>query len=270
MPDNVPGGDLLVVDPPPGRCLGTLVGRTLEHPVITSWETADPRLRFLTLDGVHVAKAHALEPEGPTQQLIRTQEGAIATDISTPTRAGTMIGFDVGETDWPLKASFVLFVRNLLEQARAHRAHGMSGPGRSGEPLRVSLPITASEVEVETPDGTRSKVPVRNGLLVLPEVARAGLYHLAWQGPQAGSMVVPANLGSEAESNIAVLTAITKADSSITVTEADTRGQAHVEWTWLLALLALAFVLGDVWYLTRTPRAPALAAIAQPRPPERA
>ena len=113
--------------------------------MITSWENGDPRMRFLTLDGVHVAKANALKPDGATQELIRTQQGTIATDISTATRTGTLLGFDVGDSDWPLKASYVLFMRNVLEQARAHRAHGMTGPARAGEPLRVSHPWDGDE-----------------------------------------------------------------------------------------------------------------------------
>src|SRR5205085_797578 len=37
-PSNPPGGDLLIVDPPAGKCFGTVVGATIESPVITSWE----------------------------------------------------------------------------------------------------------------------------------------------------------------------------------------------------------------------------------------
>jgi hypothetical protein len=267
-PDHAPGGDLLIVNPPAGRCLGTLVGRTLEQPLITSWETSDARMRFLTLDGVHVAKASALKPDGTTQELIRTQEGAIATDISTPTRAGTLLGFDVGETDWPLKASFVLFMRNVVELARTHRAHGMAGPARAGEPMRVTLPVSATQVEVEAPSGDKASVPVKNGLAVVPDVQRVGFYHLTWQGPQAGTLVVPTNLTSEAESDLQPRT-LDAQPGQVQVTPAAARTEAHHEWTWILALVALAFVLADVWYLTREVRAPQLADVARPRAPER-
>jgi hypothetical protein len=74
-PPSPPGGDLLIVNPPPGKCGGTLVGATIEHPEITSWENGDPRMRFLTLDGVHILRANALKPDGATQELIRSQQG---------------------------------------------------------------------------------------------------------------------------------------------------------------------------------------------------
>jgi hypothetical protein len=271
-PDAVPGGDVLIVAPPAGKCLGTVVGRTLEHPAITSWETGDARMRFLTLDGVTIARATALQPEGPTQELIRTQEGTIATDVSTPTRTGTLLGFDVGDSDWPLKASFVLFMRNLLEQARVHRAHGVTGPARAGEPLRVRLPASAKTVEVIGPSGDKLDASLRNGLAVVPEIAKVGLYKLSWQGPEAGSLVAPANLTSLAESDLGSVMAPASGvgEEKVKVTAAGAEPDAHNEWTWVLALGALGFVLFDVWFLTRKPRLAAEpAAPKRPPTPER-
>ncbi|WP_437327326.1 vWA domain-containing protein [Sorangium sp. So ce381] len=252
-PPDPPGGDLLIVNPPPGRCAGTLVGQTLERPTLTSWDTADPRLRFLTLDGVNLRAASSLKPEAATQELIRAQEGTIATDISTASRTGTLLGFDVGESDWPLKASFVLFVRNLLEQARAHRAHGITGPARTGEPLRVSVPATARDLQATGPAGERLEVAQRAGVAVIAETPRAGFYRLAWQGPQAGSVVVPANLTSVAESDLTPRPLVAEGGGEVAVSSAAGQPDAHVEWTWLLALAALGFVLFDVWYFTRVP-----------------
>lgn len=255
-PSVIPGGDLLVLAPPPGPCFGTLVGRTLEHPGITSWESGDPRMRFLSLDGVSIARATALAPEGPTQELIRTQEGTIATDISTPSRTATLLGFDVGDSDWPLKASFVLFMRNLLEQARVHRAFGVTGPARAGEPLRVRLPASAKDVEVVGPTGDKLDVSIRAGLAVVPETSKVGLYKFAWTGPEAGSLIVPANLTSALESNVtaAITTAGPVQSGNVEVRAAADEPDAHNEWTWVLALCALGFVLADVWYVTRRPR----------------
>ncbi|MDC0741397.1 vWA domain-containing protein [Polyangium mundeleinium] len=268
-PDFVPGGDLLIVAPPAGRCFGTVVGRTLEAPSITSWETGDARMRFLSLDGVSISRAMALKPEGPTQELIRTQDGTIATDISTPTRTGTLLGFDVGDSDWPLKASFVLFMRNLLEQGRIHRAHGITGPARAGEPLRVRLPASAKDVEVKGPTGDRLDVSLRSGLAVVPEISKVGLYQLSWQGPEGGAIVAPANLTSAAESDLgSVMAPAGSGKDEIKVTAAGVEPDAHNEWSWVLALVALGFVVFDIWYLTRKPRlAPAAAPAAPKRPP---
>ena len=269
-PPAPPGGDLLLVHPPAGKCGGTLVGASIDRPELTSWERSDPRMRFLTLDGVHIAKANLLEPEGATQRLVNARRGTLITDISTSTRAGTLVGFDVGESDWPLKASFVLFMRNLLEQARAQRGRGITGPARAGEPMRVTIPSTATAVEATGPAGQKVDVSQRGGLAVVPEIAHVGFYTLAWKGPQAGSTLVPANLTSPAESDLTPRP-LTVAASEVTVTNA-TQPDAHNEWTWVLALIALGLVVFDVWWLTREPRGRSpVASPAAPRPrmPER-
>ncbi|MBK8253459.1 MAG: BatA and WFA domain-containing protein [Polyangiaceae bacterium] len=268
-PDNPPGADLFIVHPPAGTCFGALVGQTLENPTITSWESRDSRLRFLTLDGVYISRANLIRPQSTTQELIRTQSGPIAVDISTPARTATLLGFDVGESDWPLKASFVLFTRNLLEQARAHRAQGVTGPARAGEPLRATIPATATDVTATGPNGEKAEVSMRAGLAVVPDVTKTGFYNLAWQGPQAGTLVVPVNLTSAAESDLSAKP-LTATSGDVTVTQAGSEPDSHNEWTWVLALIALAFIVFDVWYFTRAPKAVSLGSLAlAPKLPER-
>jgi len=250
-PEGLAGGDRLIVHPPAGPCLGTRVGAAVEHPSITSWETSDARLRFLTLDGVHVARANLLEPEGASRRLVNASQGALVTDVSTSARAGTLVGFDPGDSDWPLQASFVLFVRNVLEQARVHRAQGASGPARAGEPMRVNVPSSATHVEVVDPSGQRLEVSPRGGLAILPDVPHAGFYRVSWQGPEAGSVLLAANLTSAAESD---LTPRPLPLEEGHVTAATAAVDAHQEHAWLLALLALGLVVLDAWYVTRSAR----------------
>ena len=271
-PVDPPGGDLLIVNPPPGKCYGAMVGASVEHPIVTSWENGDPRMRFLTLDGVHIAKAHLVKPDGATQELIRAQEGTLAADISTASRAGTLLGFDVGESDWPLKASFVLFMRNVIEQARTHRTYGTMGETRAGMPMRVTVPTSVKKVGVESPLGEKSELPVRGGLVVLPDIPHVGLYRLTWQGPQAGTLIVPANLTSEAESDVRAAPLLSGAEGEaekVTIRPEGSLPDGHTEWAWVLALVALGFVIFDVWHLTRQPHVRVLAPAPAPKMPER-
>jgi hypothetical protein len=262
-PEDVPGGSYLIVNPPPGKCFSTVVGAAITHPEITSWDHTDARMRFLSLDGVHVARANLLEPEGTSQRLVTARQGALVTDASTGgARTVTVVGFDPGESDWPLKASFVLFVRNLLEQARVHRAEGLTGPGRTGEPLRVSVPKGRTSVRVTGPGGEDLDVAVRGGLAVVADTTRAGLYRVSWQGPRAGSTLVPVNLTSAAESDLAPRPLAVR-DASVAIMAAGAEPDAHQDHAWLLALFALGLVMFDVWYFTRAPRT------SRPRGPER-
>ncbi|WP_394850706.1 VWA domain-containing protein [Pendulispora brunnea] len=248
-PENPPGRDLVVVAPPEGRCRETDVLAPVTQPQLTSWESGDARFRFLTLDGVHVARATPLRAIGSEASLVRAGTTTLIADASVPGKAVTIVGFDVGDSDWPLQASFVLFVRNLVEQARLHRTQGAAGPLRTGDPLRVAVPNGVTTVRVEGPGMADHEVAVSGGFVVVPAVDRAGIYHVRWSTPRVGATAIAANLTSEAESNITPrpVTIETGGGAAAAVQTAP----AHREWnTWLLALAA-AILAFDLWWLTR-------------------
>lgn len=272
-PDDAPGGDLLVVHPKPGKCLGVDVGAEVARPAITSWENADPRLRFLTLDGVSIARATPLSVGAARLGLVRAREGVLVADASTLPRPATIVGFDVGESDWPLKASFVLFVRNVVEQAAAHRARGLAPVARTGEPLRIGVPPDATRVEILEPEvrgapveRASKVVPADHSLAVLPTVTRAGIYRVSYDGASSATAFLPVNLASSAESDLRhVLTAPKSA--GVEVRSAKDPPPSFRSHAWWIALVVLAFALFDLWYYTRAPAA-AKARIA-PRAPQR-
>ena len=307
-PQRLPLGEVLIVNPGPGRCLTAMVGDPIEAPLVTSWATADDRFRFLTLDGLMVAKARVIDVESERERLIRTSHGTIAADVSTPGRSATLVGFDVGETNWPYKASFVLFVRNLVERARSRRARGVETATAAGEPVRVAVPAGLDHVEVQYPNEQVRNIKARDGLAIVPDTSMAGIYHVSWKGTQPGSVVFAVSLASEAESNLSGRSAgpanpSDRPDPDMPAGLAGTAGpkqaakqsaeqaakqaagqsaeqagnvtvsseiMAHTEWTGWLGLLAFCIVLADVWYLTRRPGIRAFAREPlRPKLPER-
>lgn len=250
-PARSPGADVLIIAPPPGPCRTLRVGSAIDQAAVTTWQEADLRLRFLTMDGVLVRTARQLIAERAQDELVRTAQGAVVADASSPGQTVTVVGFDVAESNWPLKASFVLFVRNVMELAREHRARGITGPATTGESVRLRVPVDLEELRVEDPSGASRELPVNGGLAVLPETTRAGFYFVSWQGERPGSVLLPANLTSEAESDLAPRELGTSTPAS-----AARRGalpQALTEWTWVFALLALLLLAADVVWWTRAP-----------------
>jgi hypothetical protein len=252
-PAGLPGRDALVLAPPDGACFGVDVGASVEHPPITSWETGDARMRFLTLDGVHVARSHGLGAHGARASLVRSTTTTLVADASSPGRTATLLGFDPGDSDWPLKASFVLFVRNVVELARLHRTQGAAGSARTGEPARVAVPEGTTRVRVTGPGMVDREVAAKGGFAMLPPLDRAGLYHLRWDDPHVGSALLAVNLTSARESDIRPRpVTIDGAGAAVTTARALERPS---EWAaWLAALAALAVAL-DVYWVTRQPRA---------------
>ncbi len=253
-PDGSPGHDLMIVAPPPGACMGVQVGAPVEQPQLTSWETGDPRFRFLTFDGVHVARATPLGTGGAATALLRAGTTALIADASVPGRSVTILGFDPGESDWPLKASFVLFVRNLVEVARLHRARGAVGPVRTGEPLRIVVPSDVSTVRVDGPSLAEHDLTTNDGFAIVPSVERAGFYHLRWTQPHVGGALIAANLTSESESDVRSRPVILDAEAGggrSTTTTAGRFADAHHEYNPVLALVGALLLAVDLFWLTR-------------------
>jgi hypothetical protein len=265
-PERIPGSDFLIVNPPAGACHGTTIGAPLERPIITSWAEGDPRLRFTSFEGVLVERARTVVPEGPHASLVRSREGTLIADISGAGRTGTLVGFDVGESNWPLRASFVLFVRNLVELARSHRAGVAAGPARTGEPLALRVPLDVTEIELEGSDGARVTIQARSGIAAMPGPDRGGLYFASWKGQRPGSTLVPVNLTSALESDLGHRELAIPVGRPVRAKKAAELRDAVTDWSWLFAALALvAFVL-DLFWITRSPKPVALGSGTPPPP----
>ncbi len=246
-PNTPPPHDFLIVNPPAGPCLGVNIGAPLDHPEVTHWDESDPRFRFASLSELRIAKANRLEPDSDASVLLWSRQAALMTRFSSETRNGTLLGFDFDDTNWPLKASFVLFVRNLVDMARGQRQRTGLLTARTGHPLRVTVPLDVTEVSVTLPDETKRMLRASQGVVVLPRAAAAGFYYFAWQGKSPGSTLVPANLASHRESDPSKDELDLGSVGAGATPEPLTRDRDLLPWVGALALL---FVLLDTAYLT--------------------
>lgn len=246
---DVPGARAIVVlAPPPGApCLGVTVAAAAATPPITSWETEHPLLRFLTFDGVHVRESTALSG---APALLRAGPTSLVADVSRPGRPGVVIGFAAEESDWPLRASFVLFFHNAAEAVRGEVASELAS-ARTGEPLRVRVPPETSEVTLVGPRGVRRTAVTAGGVATFGDVREPGAYRAEWAAPRAGHADLAVNLASAAESNLRAVGETTEAPASGSAVTATPR--AREAWPYL-ALLALAALAADALWLTRTRR----------------
>ena len=265
-PNAPPGGDLLILNPPPGPCGTTLVGPNIDHPAVTSWAEVDPRLRFLSLDGVELKSAHRLEADSPQAALVLSREGTLISDATTPGRSVTIVGFDVGDSNWPLRASFVLFMRNVVELARSHRLRGAEAPARAGEPYSLRVPVDVTEVEIEGPTGSRQTLAARAGLCVVPTLPHTGFYFATYTGKTKASALFAANLTSERESDLRPHPLTVSGGQPVAARGARELADSVVDWSWLLSGVALGLIGLDVWWVTRRPKS---AALGLPKRPER-
>jgi hypothetical protein len=251
-PLQIPGQSIVVVAPPPGRCFGVDVKAPEQGGAVTSWDTGDPRLRFLSLEEVQIGQTSLLETRGGGS-LARIRTGTVIADASIPGRSVTILGFAPGETNWPLKASFVLFVRNLVETARTHRERGAAQSARTGEPLSVPIPAETTAVTVTLPNGERQPVTPLQGAASLGAPSQTGAYRVRWEFPHTGEITVFMNLLSEPEGGLAQRALVFAAGATQPTTRVAQNNLVD-EWTRWLALIALLAIVADVLLLTRAPK----------------
>jgi hypothetical protein len=235
-------------------CAGVHFTPVRLSPRVTSWSDVDPRLRFLTFDDVHVGEAKIAEGAG-ARALVRSSDGALIVDAGDPARMVTLVGFDPAKSDWPLRASFVIFLRNITEAAKIHRDKLQAGSASIGEALRVPLPQGTTEVTVTGPDGSTRTVRAADGLLAFAPPSRIGAYAFRWTTPQNGYATVPVNLVSDVESNLAAvpltLQSLGDAQDARAETPPKRAGARANAWLAALGLLVIAI---EVTLFTRRKR----------------
>lgn len=212
-PSSVPGQDVVVFAPPPGTsCFGVDASENVQNARITSWKQNDARLRFINLDEIQIGTFTPFRAASPKAELARTTEGIMMVDASTGIRNVTLVGFSPSNTDWPLKASFVLFVRNLTELSKEHRLGAKESSVMTGTPLLLHVPEGVSlaqfrekRINLETSLTEYSpplELPVRAHAVSLPAASRRGVYELSWKEPHLGFLRIATNLFSVSECDI--------------------------------------------------------------------
>jgi predicted outer membrane lipoprotein len=288
-PKSAPGGgDIVVVNPPPGPCAGRAIGAAVSGPAlpaITSWSPSDPRLRYVDLDGIRLGRIVPIAPLskdgaapdamaggaalGPAA-LVRAEGLAILADASTLDRTITIWGFDPSDGDLARKASFVLLVRDAVDVARARRDRSWAPTARGGAPARVTAAAFAKEVvakRLAPPDvgAIAARAPVLEGIALLEGVDRPGPYALEGSATIAPLTV---SLASETESDIErVVEPVRQRIDNAPAAAKPEGARARRDLRWIIALVAAAFLALDALWLTHKSRRVTARLVRDPMKP---
>ena len=245
LPPSPPPGDSVVIAPTGDTVFELAVGEAVDNPRIVTWEEGDPRLRFVGLSELHLARLRPLRG-GAGRTLVDTDGGAAIASISRPDGETTVLGFDPAQSDWPRQPSFVVFFRNLLERARDRRAAGGVAAGSLGEPLRVPAP-DGVRVSVETPRGDTLEAESRGGVAIVPVNAEPGVYRVRADDRELHAL---RSLLDASESDVRARARFTTAGGGTTTELAAPEEHAEA-WPWLAALLLLLLTAEILWATRR-------------------
>lgn len=258
-----PRYDLVVLDgkaperlPPRGRYLfiGTggaaapvaITGRT-EHPSFLDWDRRHPVTRFLDLSSVQIARALVARPLPWGQALAQSEAGPLLVAGEKEGLRSLYIGFDLTESDLPLRVAFPILLANAIDWLMGSDAGTASLQARTGDVVPTEVPAGVRRLTVVHPDGSRHALAVEQSPLFFAATEQAGIYRFEGrrkEGPFTTRLAV--NLLNEAESDIRPRDQVRLGSASIAAVDAHSQRVPREVWRWL-ALVGLG-VMALEWF----------------------
>lgn len=242
LPAQLPTGALFLVAPPANNLVVPLKAAGPVTGPIRPGARAGALTAYVPLDDVHIARARPLDVPTWANVLLEAPEGPLLAAGHFEGRPVAVLGFDIHESDLPLRVGFPVLMQNLLgwlvpQEASATRVS-------AGEPVPLALDPLATAATMVTPDARR--IPVAPPFPAPPwsDTANPGLYTLVQtlpDGERTSAFVVE------------FPTAESDPDRTVTLAASPAAGQGASRpplrevWPWLAAF-ALA-ILGVEWWV---------------------
>ena len=199
-------GSLLYLDPT-GTNVPFEVGKLVDDDIgFDELDAKSPLLRYTALSDVNIARAHILKGDKDDKVVARSFKGPL---LIQGRRAGVKfvaLGFDVRESDFPLRIAWPLFLLNTINDF-VEEDVGYISSFRTGTVWSIPASSAAETATLELPDGTKRSVPIKDGRAVFLG-QEAGFYKISTSTTPAGGAedvtMFAANLADPQESSIAV------------------------------------------------------------------
>ncbi|MCS7071348.1 MAG: hypothetical protein NZM00_07575, partial [Anaerolinea sp.] len=269
LPDALPPGDLLIVNPPAGAGLFTL-----GDPITVQADpTALGDLRLVRANGAGVdltlveaaggLDAVNLAAFRPVQAawaspLAEVNRGPIIVAGTVDDRQVAVFAFDLRASDLPLQIAFPALMAALLDWYAPEDSIAAPAFSLTGDALPIRLPSGAAAARITLPDGSARELAHDRPELTFAGTMQPGLYRidaLDAAGAVTASAWTAVNAFRAEESDIRPREVIRPGDRVIDDQQAEETGQREF-WPWL-AGLALIAILCEWGLYQRRQRAPA-------------
>ena len=237
-PPVLPDGPLVMVDPLPGSALAG--GPPVGIGRVRAVDAGDPLLANVDLQDVHVARSQDLKNSSFGRPLISSLQTPLVLVRDEPFRQ-VLVGFDLHESDLPLRIAFPILVQNVSEwllppSVPSHSFH-------PDEAVTIVPESVATSVSIVRPDGSRRTLAAAS-IATFADTDLTGLYTV--EQTIAGKLErswFSVNLFSELISQLKPPDRLTLPPTRTTITQATHQGQLEI-WPWI-ALAALGVVMAE-------------------------
>jgi len=239
---------------------GAKIGEETRNPRIIDWDRAHPLVRFTSLDGVLIGRGRTVKLGRGQTNLLESSKGPLIAAWQSDQLRVVGVGFDVYESNWPLRLSFPIFMANSVRWLSAASPKWAGAGIRCGDPIKLRAgfwrkaggegPVT---VTVNRPDGKSDQVQVsRQEPRLYGRTDAPGLYRAS--GPGEKDAVFACAVLDEAESDNSAREAINFAVGDVrgakwALAETDQGSSRSGREIWkYLAIFALGVMVLE-WYI---------------------
>jgi len=256
-PSLRPGLPALYIDPREGGPI-KIADKPMKEPAFDTLERKHPILRWTAIDNVGIGQAVKLIPGEGDRTVGAANEGPL---LVAGSRSGTkfvVLGFDVRQSDFPLRIAWPVFLLNTINWFVEEDAEYLSS-FKTGEVWHVPAPVGATnEATLIDPDNVKHRVPVQEGRAVYFGT-RAGFYRLqapqkvapSPDQPRLPDVVFAANLVDPTESMIAPKPDLEVDGKKGGTVEGFRAGVRKELWIYLLIIVAIVTAIEWATYHRR-------------------
>ena len=237
-PSILPDGPSMVLAPPAGSTLAG--GSAIGIGRVRAADAADPLLTNVDLGDVHIARSQDLRKSTFGRPLLTSLQTPLVLVRDQPFRQ-VLFGFDLHESDLPLRIAFPILVENLTEWMLPPNVPSRSF--RPDEAVTIVPESGATSVNVLRPDGSRRAI-APSTIATFADTDLTGLYTVEQRiAGNIGRSWFSVNLFSDPISQLKPLDRVTLPPTHATAVQSTHRGQLEI-WPWI-ALVALVIVAAE-------------------------
>lgn len=242
VPEVLPPGSSVFFNELP-KLDGLVTTGSLESPPILSVERNHPVMRYLNPENVGITRTTTFSVPQGSKTLLTTRGSPLIADVSRDGRQLLVVGFNISESDWPLKLSFPIFVQNVVKWVPT-RGTSHQQFIQAGTPIELLPDIERMDVRIETPTGETHAIRVEpSHPAYFGATSNVGIYSI---GTGEEEYSVAANLTHAEESNIHPSDTLAFGRGTIKATQKPVRSTREL-WPWFV--LAALIVLQLEWWV---------------------
>jgi len=248
-PSLNPNGNFVFLACAPASWEATVSAPAVDYPPVVDWSRSHALLRFVSLENVLIGRTLRLQSPASAEVLIESVETPLMTvSIEQGRFFSLFIPFDLNDTNWMLRASFPIFVTNLIDFSRDAPGGRAFAQQRTGRPAPIFVGSSpADRLDVRTPGGQTYTLPVNGDPVYFASTEQAGLYQVT--GPERPPQWFAVNLLSAKESNVSPRAEIQMGGESLQASSGEMRSNREI-WR-SLAIAALLVFLVEWWVYHR-------------------